>query len=72
MFNLSPTRFHTVDVLLVDDIQIHAGKSARRRILHTFNAFNEPAQADVFVISSDCLPKDSTHEERLRSVLNGD
>jgi len=65
-------RFHTVDVLLVDDIQFIAGKErTQRRIFSHVNALYE--QHKQIVISSDCLPKDiNSIEERLRSLLSGD
>src|SRR5437879_8122719 len=60
-------RFHTVDVLLVDDIQFIAGKErTQEEFFHTFNALYD--QQKQIIISSHCLPNEiSAIEERLRS-----
>src|SRR5260370_537855 len=60
-------RFHTVDVLLVDDIQFIAGKErTQEEFFHTFNALYEHQKQ--IVISSASLPKQTNSIEQRHRV----
>ena len=60
------SKYHQVDILLVDDVQYLEGKD--ETINHLFNIFNEMTNRNKqIVLSADRAPKDIDMDDRMRS-----
>lgn len=65
------SRYRTIDILMIDDIQFIAGKeSTQEEFFHTFNTLYQSGKQ--VIISSDKRPRDIAGlEDRLRSRFDG-